>query len=279
MKLKTIFAMIITAMAFTACMDDDWDAPKFDKAPYGNNEIEATNVVSIAQLKQMYPGHAKDDTTYMDQEAQLKVYVSGNDIQGNLYNSIAVQDDNGDAMIVCIYENSLFSYLPVGQEILIDTKGLYIGSYGNQPQIGTPYTNNGGTTFPSRMNSTVWQKHFKLLPTRKTDITIPEYTLSELEKLDKAANAGKLMTVKGVEIDGADGKKTWASKEDAGSYTNVQLYFKGGSKNTMVYTSTYADFANEPIPTGKLDLTGIWKVYRGKWELVIRSDKDIKTAE
>lgn len=279
MKIRNIIVLMAIALLTVSCMDGDWQVPHLDPPPYGNQGIKESNVISIAELKTLYPQYSQENATLMDKDAQLKVYVSGNDIEGNLYNSIAVQDENGDAMIVCVYENSLFAYLAVGQEILIDTKGLYIGSYGGQPQIGTPYTNKGGVTFPSRMNSQIWQAHFKLLPTMKQNINIPQYTLAQIESLNKSQHAGKLMKLVGVEVDGADGKKTWASKADAGSYSNVQLYFKGGSRNTMIYTSTYADFANEPIPMGKLNLTGVWKVYRNKWELVLRSQEDIEIAK
>lgn len=284
---------MLAALTFTACMDGDWEDPNNGIPPYGNNSIEVTNAVTIAQLKQMYPKYADTDTTRMTQDAQLKVFVTGNDIQGNLYNSVAVQDENGDALIICINKGSLYGYLPVGQDLIIDTKGLYIGGYGGQPQIGVPYTNKNGSTFPSRMDEKEWEKHFRLLPTKTPVQTkaeneanplpnayvIPEYSASEMDQLDRLANCGKLMTIKEVTIKGADGTKTWASKDDAGDYTSVQLYFneiKGS--NTMVYTSTYADFANTPIPTEKMNLTGIWKVYNGKWELVLRSEDDIKTA-
>lgn len=284
---------MLAALTFTACMDGDWEDPNNGIPPYGNNSIEVTNAVTIAQLKQMYPKYADTDTTRMTQDAQLKVFVTGNDIQGNLYNSVAVQDENGDALIICINKGSLYGYLPVGQDLIIDTKGLYIGGYGGQPQIGVPYTNKNGSTFPSRMDEKEWEKHFRLLPTKTPVQTkaeneahplpnayvIPEYSATEMDQLDRIANCGKLMTIKEVTIKGADGTKTWASKDDAGDYTSVQLYFneiKGS--NTMVYTSTYADFANTPIPTEKMNLTGIWKVYNGKWELVLRSEDDIKTA-
>ncbi|MDE5980656.1 MAG: hypothetical protein K2G61_01670, partial [Bacteroidaceae bacterium] len=241
----------------------------------------------------MYPKYADTDTTRMTQDAQLKVFVTGNDIQGNLYNSIAVQDENGDALIICINKGSLYGYLPVGQDLIIDTKGLYIGGYGGQPQIGVPYTNKGGSTFPSRMDEKKWEQHFRLLPTKTPVQTkaeneadplpnayvIPEYSATEMDRLDRLANCGKLMPLNDDTIKRADGTKTWASKADAGDYTSVQLSFneiKGS--NTMVYTSTYADFANTPIPTEKMNLTGIWKVYNGKWELVLRSEDDIKTA-
>lgn len=72
-------------------------------------------------------------------------------------------DDGTGAILICISQGGLFGYLPVGQEILVNLKDLYIGTYGYQPQIGTPYTNASGKTFPSRMNKTVWQQHFKLM--------------------------------------------------------------------------------------------------------------------
>ena len=48
-------AVAVCMMMCAACMDGDWDAPKNTIPPYGNNDIEATNIVSIAQLKSMYP--------------------------------------------------------------------------------------------------------------------------------------------------------------------------------------------------------------------------------
>ncbi len=279
MKIKNIFLLLsisaCTGLA-TSCMDKDWETPAFEQVPYGNNDIQETNVINIAQLKQMYPSYAANYTcTLMNKDAQLKVYVTGNDISGNLYNAIAVQDENGDAMIVAISEGSIYGYLPVGQELLIDTKGLYIGGYGSQPQIGLPYTNSSGNTYVSRMSSSTWQKHFKILPS-KHEVIIPEYTVDEFKQLSIDKDCGKLMTLKGVSIKDADGKKTWASESDAGTQTSVTLYFKEMSYTYEIYTSTYCKFANDPIPTGKMNLTGIWKRYNNYWELIIRDINDIE---
>ena len=281
MKIKNIFLTMMLGLAaslMTACMDKDWETPGFEQPPYGNNTLKETNVVSIAELKQMYPSYAANYTcTLMDKEAQLKVYVTGNDISGNLYNSISVQDDNGDALIISISEGSLYGYLPVGQEILIDTKGLYIGGYGSQPQIGTPYTNSSGNTYVSRMSSSVWQEHFRILPGRH-EVNIPAYTVEEFKKLNIEKDCGKLMTLNGVSIKGANGQKTWASEKDAGNQTSVTLYFNEMSTTYQIYTSTYCDFANDPVPTGKMNITGVWKRYNNYWELIIRDLNDIEVV-
>ncbi len=282
MNIKNILFTALTGVTLlfhTSCMDGEWEAPASENPPYGNAQIDTTaNLITIADLKSWYPKYAENYTcTEMTREGMLKCYVTGNDIQGNLYNSIAVQDENGDALIIAIGENSLFAYLPVGQELVISTKGLYIGGYGSQPQIGYPYTNSAGNTYVSRMTSTRWQQHFRLLKSKKTDIQIPEYTLSEFQKLNIQSECGKLMTIKNVQVEGADGKMTWASEEQANNNA-VTLYFKGASRNIQVYTSCYSDFANAVVPTGSLNLTGIWKRYNNYWELILRSEEDIKKA-
>lgn len=267
-------AVAFCMMMCAACMDGDWDAPKNTIPPYGNNDMELSNVINISQLKALYPQYAADfSVTEMTEPAQLKVYVTGNDIADNLHNSLAVQDENGDALIIGISENSLFGYLPVGQEIIIDTKGLYIGPHSGQPQIGYPYTNANGTTTVGRMSSTMWNEHVHILPT-KHEVVPVEYNSSR--SLDK--DCGKLMTIRGVEIVGADGKQKWAP-EYAASGNAVSRYLVGYGTKIEIYTSTRCDFANAVMPTGKVNLTGIWKRYQNTWEVSLRSEDDVEPAE
>lgn len=298
--------MALAAVLATACVNDDWSTPDLSQTSQGNTAIQETNVISIAKLKEMYTYTGTYDTVYMDKPAQLKVYVTGNDIQGNLYNEFAVQDEEGNALIICVQEGNMFSYLPVGQWLLIETQGLYLGAYGNQPQIGVPYTNpSNDRTSPSRMPVAKWCQHYRLLPGKKAIQTkaehtanpiegafvIPEYTAAEFKKLGRE-HAGKLMTITGVTVDVSTGKAVWAAEEDAPinsktgkRLTFVQKYFQGEGETLMTYTSTYANFAGHAIPEGKLNLTGIWKYYqsntsyKANWELVLRDKNDWQTAE
>lgn len=282
--IKYLCGLCLLGVLCTSCQDGDWDAPTFeDGVPYGNNKLTTDNIITIAELKAQYPDYAANyTTTEITSDAKLRVRVTGNDVQGNLYNSIAVQEDeSGDALIVAISGSDLYAFMPVGQELLIDLKGLYIGGYGAQPQLGTPYTNASNSTYVSRMPNNVWQSHVKILGKADPTKVVPtEFTSS----CDLASDCGKLMTIKNVSIKGADGKVTWASKNDPTVRSNsVSKYFVespyNDSKSYMVYTSTYSDFANTPIPTGKMNLTGIWKRYNNAWELVIRSADDIEVLD
>ena len=217
------------------------------------------------------------DYQRVDDDIQLKLRVAGNDIGGNIYNKVALQDENGEAILVCVYSGGMFSYLPVGQEILLNLKDLYIGTYGYQRQIGTPYTTSNGNTYPGRMDPNLWQKHFKLIgqpdPTA-ANIQPIEFTADIQKNID--LYAGRLMTIKGATLKNADGSATWAPEN--GSDFSISQTISGYPSSVVVYTSTSAKFAAETMPTGKVDITGIFTRYSSTWQIQLRTADDVKPA-
>lgn len=291
-----VAAMLLGGLA-TSCMDDDWNDPTGEVAPYGNNDIveDDAKMISIKELKaktvDLIPSSQANDTVRITEDWQLKVRVTGNDIQGNIYNQIAVQDESGEGLLICIQKGGLFGFLPVGQEILVNLKGLYIGIYGNNVQIGVPYTNTNGRTFPSRMNINVWNDHFKILGAADASKVVPEkFDVSKLKDVAYVkSHRGKLMTLENVEMDKADGKLAWAPEADKDAGNGVSRTVKIGGKAQklmVVRSSTYADFAAKAMPTGKVNLTGIFTVYATNpskygytWQILLRSDSDIEEVK
>lgn len=291
-----VAAMLLGGLA-TSCMDDDWNDPTGEVAPYGNNDIveDDAKMISIKELKaktvDLIPSSQANDTVRITEDWQLKVRVTGNDIQGNIYNQIAVQDESGEGLLICIQKGGLFGFMPVGQEILVNLKGLYIGIYGNNVQIGVPYTNTSGRTFPSRMNINVWNEHFKILGAADASKVVPEkFDVSKLKDVAYVkSHRGKLMTLENVEMDGADGKLAWAPEadKDAGNGVSRTVKINGKAQSLMVVrSSTYADFAAKAMPTGKVNLTGIFTVYATNpskygytWQILLRSDSDIEEVK
>lgn len=291
-----VAAMLLGGLA-TSCMDDDWNDPTGEVAPYGNNDIveDDAKMISIKELKaktvDLIPSSQANDTVRITEDWQLKVRVTGNDIQGNIYNQIAVQDESGEGLLICIQKGGLFGFLPVGQEILVNLKGLYIGIYGNNVQVGVPYTNTSGRTFPSRMNINVWNEHFKILGAADASKVVPEkFDVSKLKDVAYVkSHRGKLMTLENVEMDKADGKLAWAPEadKDAGNGVSRTVKIGGKAQSLMVVrSSTYADFAAKAMPTGKVNLTGIFTVYATNpskygytWQILLRSDSDIEEVK
>jgi len=297
---KILYLLMASAcIVFTGCIggedigfDDDWNAPG-DNVPYGNNDLKETNVMYIADFKNMDKyKNAINNNRYelITEDIQLKGIVTGNDIEGNIYSQIFIQDEKDgvkSGITICIEQGGLFSYLPEGQEILVSLKGLYIGGYGKQPQIGTLYTNSSGTVSVSRMNRVLWQKHFKLLD-KKTPIEPEVVDIADLKNIDKDKDNGKLYTIKNVSFKDADGVNIFAmdpEKSDVGDAKNQRLL--GGcinrsikeDKNFVVRTSQYADFAAMPLPKGKGNITGIMTIYNGTWQMLVRKYEDIVFPE
>lgn len=279
--IKLVMAALLLGLSVNSCMDDDWDNPTGDIPPYGNNDLQETNVVTIAELKDMYSFALQEqtDTARITENVQIKARVTGNDVGGNIYNQIAVDDGTG-ALLICINFGGLWSYLPVGQEILVDLKDLYIGTYGNQPQIGTPYTSKSRYTSPSRMSHTLWNEHFMLLgEADASKVDTLEFDMSKVDDTEyMEENCGRLMVVRGITLPQANGERTFAPADAATSGNAVNRMVSGTTK-LVVRTSTYADFAGTAMPEGKVDIVGIFTRYRDTWQILMRQDGDFKQAE
>ncbi len=285
--MKTLKYIIMLAVACglnTACMDGDWDTPEqtADEAGIGNPAIQETNVVTIAALKNQYKTFIETDYrngksySQISDDIQIKAVVTGNDIKGNLYNEIAVDDGTG-AIIIAIAQGGLFGTLPVGAEVLINLKDLYIGNYGKQAELGTPYTNANGQTYVSRMSRALWTQHFRITGLNKSVEPI-EFDRTWTATKNGLEYGGKLVTLKNVSFKGADGTATYANAGiGAGSKS---VYFQEYSNSLiMLYTSNFADFAANTLPTGKVNVTGIMKRFNSTWEIIIRSLDDVEEVK
>lgn len=289
---------LVMGLGLTSCMDDDWKAPSGDTPAYGNNTLQEKNVISIDELKTKY-GVTKNminDTVRIDDGIQIKGVVTGNDAEGNIYNEIALQDETG-GILVCIAQGGLCGQIQVGQEILIDLGGLYIGAYRSQPQIGVPYTSTSASgaksTYPSRIARAEWQTRFKLIgkPDAKK-LVAKEFDYESLKgnETELYKYAGCLVKATGVGFAKADGKTTYAPKsEGASTGYGVMRAFKNmstGKDYTTnefgVRTSCYSDFAAEKLPEGKLTVTGILTCYKSQTkykataQILMRQQSDVQ---
>ena len=85
------------------------------------------------------------------------------------------------------------------------------------------------------------------------------------------ANVGKLMTLKKVKFASANGTNVWAPDD-----TNTSLELidaetgkKISSSNLVVRNSGYSKFANEVVPQGVFDITGIFTRYNNRGSIYL----------
>lgn len=300
MKKIKFIALAFLALTLGSCMGDGYADPdlteKVPASPWGNNSLREKNVISIADLKTQFATIINSDNGYkqIEKDMMIKAVVTGNDVSGNIYNQVSVQDASG-AIIIAINGSGLSGYLPVGQEILVNLKGLYIGSYKKLPQIGGVNTKlSDGSLGMGKIERAIWNKHFKILNPGEADAStvVPEEfdrtKLNNLTKEEKAAfaaymeaNVGKLMTLKKVKFASANGTNVWApgdtntSQELIDAETGKRI----NKNNLVVRNSGYSKFANEVIPQGVFDITGIFTRFGDTWQIVLRSTDDLKASE
>ena len=212
MKNLKYIIIALVCIGLSSCMNNDWDTPQTANA-YGNNSITESNVVTIASLKTTYASAiSATQNSYQLIEDNIQIKRSHHRKRSSKVtslNNVAIEDGSG-SILIGIAQGGLFGYLPVGQEIIVNLKGLYIGSYGQQAQIGTPYTNPRGATYVSRMNRFLWNDHFKLIgKADATSVTAEEFDITRINDASYLeSNSGKLMTIKNVSFEGADGKES-----------------------------------------------------------------------
>lgn len=288
MKKIKFIALAFLALTLGSCMGDGYADPdlteKVPAAPYGNNSLREKNVISIADLKTQFATIINSDNGYklIEKDMMIKAVVTGNDVSGNIYNQVSVQDASG-AIIIAINGSGLSGYLPVGQEILVNLKGLYIGSYKKLPQIGGVNTKlSDGSLGMGKIERAIWNEHFKILNPGEADASTVVPEEFDLTKLTDAAymdaNVCKLMTLKKVKFASANGTNVWAPDD---TNTSLELIDAETGKrinknNLVVRNSGYSKFANEVIPQGVFDITGIFTRYNNTWQIVLRSTDDLK---
>ena len=270
--IKYLSMLALSLVMATSCMND-FDEPTFEQPPFGNNEIgEATH--TIAQLKAQFATIISGNSVVeITDDIIIEGVVVANDETGNVYKQFIINDETG-AIVIGVNDAGLYAMVPIGQRVRINCKGLHIGGYGKMAQIGGLYNGKVG-----RMNKSVYPKHVRIIgaPDLNQAEMQPETIDASFFTNENKDKLAKFVRLEGVEITEADGTALWAPEEL--QYNNVvERKIKMGNANIVLRMSTYADFANEAIPTGKLNINGVMTRYNDYWQFVISSTNDIEQA-
>ena len=270
--IKYLSMLALTLFTATSCMNS-FDEPKFNEPPFGNNGIGEANT-TIAQLKDMYKSTISGNSyQQVTDDIIVEGVVVANDITGNVYKQFIINDETG-AIVVGVNDVGLYAMVPVGQRVRIACKDLYVGGYGYMAQIGGLYNGSIG-----RMNKNVFPDHIRLvgLPDPTQEEMKPEVIDESFFTDENKANLAKYVRLENVEITEADGTALWSPEElDPSDYGVVERHIKMGNTNIVLRISTYADFAYDVIPTGKLNINGVMTRFKDYWQFVITSTNDIE---
>ena len=268
-KISSVLLIGLLALSFTAC--DNFDDPNLENI-YGNNSIGEPNI-TVAKLKQDYASTiTASGLKQVTEDIRVEGIIVGDDESGNIYKQLILKDSTG-SIIVGINTTGIYAYCPTGQKVRINCKGLYVGGYSKQAQIGTNY---GGSI--GRMDFSIWKEHVRLIgkPSLTYEELTPVVINSQWLKDTKKDDAPFLVTLKDVTILEGNGEATFApdAEKDGGNGVSRNIVLDDNSKLTL-RTSSYSNFSTEIIPSEKVTITGVLSQFKDSWQIVMRTYDDL----
>jgi len=263
-KYFTGLIIVITAL-FSGCVDNNEDDPPVV-------EFKADTMVTVQQIKALYAGQLAINDYKLRVPVEITrawslrgVITASDKIDGNLYKEAFIQDATGGIRLIFNSTSGLY----IGDSVIVNMKGLYIGDYGDFWQVGSvPYHEADGDIRVSGMDM---DKH--ILKTSVHNQTYPD-TIT-ITQAKSSSYLGKLVTLKNVQFTDEAVNHTYADVVSDPPETVNRDLMDCEKKKIIVRTSGYAAFAGETIPEKNGMITGIITIFSGDYQFIIRDFEEV----
>jgi len=272
MKRFNFYLSLMLLLVFTAACSDEFDQP-----PMVVPTAEHTANMTIAEFKAK---HWQDARNYIDTVTEDEIihgWVTSSDESGNIYKNLYIMDESGQGLTISINQNSLYNSYRIGQEIVLPMKGYFVGKYNGQQQLGYPQWYAQGNAWEATfLPQAMWESMVEVngLPNPSMIDTL-EISLSDIyNKSDVETQLkyqSRLVRINDVSFSEADGKATYVEGDASTNRTLID----DNNRTLLVRNSNYADFKNDVLPQGKIDVVGLLYFYGTNWQLYLRSVGDV----
>ncbi len=264
--IKTIapyLMLVILAFTYSSCVKKEFDEP-----PVNGTDPALTVNRTIKQLKALWPGSGIVTIT---DDIIIAGIVVGDDESGNFYKSIVIQDSTAGINIQLDASGYWRNY-KVGRRVFVKCKGLVLGDYGKQVQLGGYIDNSTGTPsvgriplalIPHYLYGGVW------------DLPVTPLEVNSISQLNLTADQNKLVTIHGVYFVSSSSCLPWADIAGQTSGNRVMQDTINPSASITVRTSNFATFAASLTPSDTGTITGVFQQYNSTYQLVIRDLNDV----
>ncbi len=266
----TCLIAFFLGLSMVSCVDNNESDPPVKPFVAGSQ-------ITIAQLKSKYDDElAKTDyklrvPVEITEDQSVKGIITTDDnLNGNLYKEAYIEDATSGILI----KINTTGALSMGDSVIVNLKGLYIGDYGSFLQLGsTPYTDNSGNLRVSNVDVDECMSRFSFLnETKPTEVALPAL------KANLNNYLGRLVIIKDVQFADSELENTYAVAESEGTeadYGNRKLEdcYKN---NIIVRSSGYSTFASNLLPQGNGSIVGIVTKYNTTIQLIIRDINEVK---
>lgn len=254
--IKKRLTLLITAILLLNACERKYEAPLLVEPTVDG--VEAT--ITIAELKERYQELPDKESREIEVDHIIRGIINANDISGNIFKQIYIQDSTGGISIGCDQSSIAQDYY-IGQEVYIKLHGLAAVRYGGQLQIGWLKTNANRIPyeiFKARVVRNGWPKSEKVKP-----------RIITLDQLNDRL-LGTLIQIDGVYFEGG-GELPYAEPQKT---VNRYLY-DSQSRSIIARNSGYADFGADIMPEGTGSVIGVLSKFGNDYQLFFRSKADI----
>ena len=243
--------------------------------------------MTIAEFKAK---HWQDVTSYVDSITEDEVihgWVVSSDESGNIYKTLYIVDESGAGIAIFINKTNLYQDYPIGQEIILSMKDHWVGKYTGQQAIGYPsFYANGNVWEATFLPVDKWEEIVTVMgapnpsQAEPVDVNLADFA----EKTDSETllrYQGMLVRISDVMFEEADGLTTFAEP----AYATNRIIVDANSNALIVRNSNYADFRDDILPSGYVDIVGVLSFHAtrenatGSWQLYLRDRDDVIGGE
>ncbi len=272
MKRFNFYLSLMLMLVFTAACSDEFDQPPM-VIPTAEHHANMT----IAEFKAK---HWQDARNYIDTVKDDEIihgWVTSSDESGNIYKNLYIMDESGQGLTISINQTSLYNNYRIGQEIVLPMKGYFVGKYNGQQQLGYPQWYDPGSAWEATfLPQAMWESMVEInglpnpsmIDTLEIDLA-DIYGKSDVETQLKYQ--ARLVRINDVSFSEADGVAAYVD----GDATTNRTLIDDNNKTLLVRNSNYADFKNDILPQGKIDVVGLLYFYGTSWQLYLRSAGDV----
>ena len=276
--MKTYIIPIITiALFISSCVKDgNYNAPNYTELQQSGKtkaELFDGNRLSYSQLRAKATALI---TEYTENDA-FEGYVVSSDEGGNFYKKIYVQaPDKSGTIAIAIEKKGLYADFPLGTKVQIRLKGTTFWYNSRYALIeigyGSGVTTGGNTKISNLPPSMIDQ--VVINTSEKKEISELTTSFGDIKNLNKNENTNRLITLKNVQFESSAVGQTFYKTTDQYNTSYKLEDNLGGS--VVFLTSSYATYAQELIPSGKLIITGILTKYNSTYQFYINTLDDIQ---
>lgn len=257
---KILLALFALSIMFTSCKK------KFETPPRAS-EAAISGYITIDSIYQKFKAYYVTPTVSPTQlfrfsgDVALECTVTADEVSGNLYKTVYVEDGTGGLKINLMNSGGLY----VGDKIHIHLNNVVLDQYGSVVQLDSI----------NLLNSIYKVSSGNIVTPKKI-------TFNEINSLMGFGNIYKyqsqLVLLDSVEFGAGDKMETYADAVNKTTKEITLVNKNGGTGTAVVRNSGYSNFASSLVPCGSGSVVVIMGQFGGTAQLTLRSISDVKLS-